>query len=120
MAKKPEMMTSATSAQKAAMDAFTEAAAASGKGFEKLQAEIMAYAKSSTEAFTEATKSIFGAKSLEAAMEAQKSYAKTAFETHIAEMTKLTQLFSESIKSAIEPMTAQAKTFAESFQFKAA
>jgi len=120
MAKKPELIESATSSQKAAMDAFMETAAASGKGFEKFQAEIMAYAKSSGEAFIEAAKSIFGAKSIEAAMEAQKSYAKTAFETHVSEMTKLTQMFSESMKTAIEPMTAQVKTLAGAFQFKAA
>ncbi len=120
MAKKPEVFETASTAQKAAMDAFTESAATYGKGFEKLQAEFMAYAKSSSEAFTEATKAILGAKSLEAAMEAQKAYAKTAFETHMTEMTKLTQIFSESMTTAMAPLGEKMKAFAETFQFKAA
>lgn len=121
MAKKmADTVETATFAQKAAMDALMESAAASGKGFEKFQAEIMAYTKSSAEAFTAAAQAIFGAGSLEAAMEAQKAYAKTAFETHISEMNKLTQIISDSMKSAIEPLGTQVKAFAETFQFKVA
>lgn len=120
MAKKAESIESMTTFPKEAMDAFMEAATTSGKGMEKLQAEILAYAKSSGEAFTAATKAIFGAKSLEAAMEAQQAYVKSAFETHMTEMGKLTQLFSESMKAAFEPIAAQAKTFAGAFTPKAA
>ena len=120
MAKKPESFETVSSFQKEAMDAFMEMATTSGKGFEKLQAEIVAYAKSSGEAFTEATKAIFGAKSIEAALEAQQAYAKSAFETHMTEMSKLSQLFSESMKAALEPVTAQAKAFAQTFELKAA
>ncbi len=120
MAKKPESFEKVSSFQKEAMDAFMEMATTSGKGFEKLQAEILAYAKSSGEAFTEAAKAVFGAKSLEAAFEAQQSYAKSAFEAHVSEMTKLTQLFSESLTAAFEPVATQAKAFAEKFELKAA
>lgn len=117
--KKSESFENVSSFQKEAMDAFMEMATTSGKGFEKLQAEVMAYMKSSGEAFTEATKSIFGAKSLEAAIEAQQAYAKSAFETHMSEMTKLTEMFSESMKTALEPVAAQAKAFAEKFKLAA-
>lgn len=120
MTKKPEVFEEVSSAQKAAMDALTESAAASGKGFEKLQAEFVAYVKSSGEAFTEATKAIFGAKSIEAAMEAQQAYVKSAFEMHMTEMTKLTRLFTDSMKTAIEPFSAQTKGFAQMFQVKVA
>lgn len=120
MTKKAESFDKMTAFQKEAMDAFMESATASGKGFEKLQAEIMAYAKASGDAFTEATKAIFGAKSFEAAMEAQSAYAKSAFESHVAEMTKLSGLVSESMKAAIEPLSAQAKAFAGAFELKAA
>ena len=120
MAKKAESIESMTTFPKEALDAFVEAAATSGKGFEKLQAEFLAYAKSSGEAFTEATKAIFGAKSFEAALEAQQAYVKSAFETHMTEMGKLTQLFSESLKASIEPFAEQAKTFSGAFKLKAA
>ncbi len=120
MAKKAESIESMTTFPKEAMDAFMEAATNSGKGMEKLQAEILAYAKSSGEAFTAATKAIFGAKSFEAAMEAQQAYVKSAFETHMTELGKLTQLFSESMKASLEPIAAQAKTFAGAFTLKAA
>ncbi len=115
VAKTFEGFESASSFQKEALDAFMEAATASGKGFEKLQAELMAYAKSSGEAFNEAAKAIFGAKSLEAAFEAQSAYAKSAFETHVSEMTKLSGIFTESLKTAFEPLTAQTKAFTEKF-----
>ncbi|MFT3808404.1 MAG: phasin family protein [Micropepsaceae bacterium] len=120
MAKKAETIESMTTFPKEALDAFMEAATTSGKGMEKLQAEFMAYAKSSGEAFSAATKAIFGAGSFEAAMEAQQAYVKSAFETHMTEMGKLTQLFSESVKASLEPFAAQARMFAGAFALKAA
>jgi len=120
MAKKSESIESMTAMPKEAMDALMEAVTTSGKGLEKLQAEFLAYAKSSGEAFTAATKAIFGAKSLEAAIEAQQAYVKSAFETHMTEMGKLGQIMSESMKASIEPFVAQTKGFSSMFTPKAA
>lgn len=120
MAKSTENFEKVASFQKEAVDAFVEMAATSGKGFEKLQAEIMAYAKSSGEAFVAASRSIFGAKSFEQAVQAQQDYAKSAFEAHMIEMARLGQMFSDAMKAAIEPVASQAKFVAQKFEFRPA
>lgn len=112
MAVKSVNFEAVSSFQKEAMDALVEAATASGKGFEKFQAELMAYAKTSGEAFNAATKAIFGAKSLDAAIEAQSAYARSAFEAHMSELAKLGGIVSESLKAAMEPLAAQTKALA--------
>ncbi len=119
MARKSETFEQVPSFQKEAVDAFAEMAATSGKGFEKLQSEILLYAKSSSEAFAEAAKSMFGAGSFNAALEVQQAYAKRAFETHVVEMTKIAELFTDSMKAAMEPIVGQAAAISRKFGFKA-
>ena len=106
--------------QKESMEAFMEAAGIAGKGAEKIQAELTAYIKTSTEGLSEASKAIMSSKSLQSAMELQSSYAKSAFEAYVAEMKKMSELIAGTTKSAMEPIQARSKAFMEMMQFKAA
>ena len=106
--------------QKESMEAWMELAGLAGKGAEKIQAELTAYMKASTEGFAEVSKAVMSAKSVQAAMELQSSYAKSAFETYVAEMKKVADLIAGTTKSALEPLQARSKLFMEMVQTKAA
>jgi len=106
--------------QKESMEAWMESAGLAGKGAEKIKAELTAYVKSSTEGFAEVSKAIMSAKSVQTAMELQSSYAKSAFETYVAEMKKVAELISGTTKAAMEPIQARTKLFMEMVQTKAA
>lgn len=97
--------------QKETVEAMVAAAGVAGKGAEKIQSELGAYLKSAGEGFTEASKAIFGAKSVQAAMEAQSAYVKTAFEKYVAEMTKLGELMVGTTQSALEPLQSRSQAF---------
>ncbi|MFO1237258.1 MAG: phasin family protein [Alphaproteobacteria bacterium] len=96
---------------KETVEAMVEAAGVAGKGAEKFQSELGAYLKSAGEGFTEASKAVFSAKSVQAAMEAQSAYAKTAFEKYVAEMTKLSELMVGTTRTALEPLQSRAQAF---------
>jgi phasin family protein len=100
-----------TAMQKEAMEAFMASAEVTSKGAEKIQAELTAYMKSAAEGMTEASKAVFGAKTLKDAMEAQTSYMKTSLETYGAEMTKITEMMSDITRDAMAPFQGPAKSF---------
>lgn len=106
--------------QKESLEAWMEAAGLAGKGAEKIQAELSAYLKTSTEGLAAASKAVFAAKTIQEAVELQSSYAKSSFETYVAEMKKVSELVTATTKTAMEPIQAKAKTFMEMMQFKAA
>lgn len=106
--------------QKESMEAWMEAAGLMGKGAEKLQAELSAYMKSSTESLTAASKAIFGAKTVQEAFDLQSSFAKSSFEGYVAEMKKVSELVSSTTKSALEPIQVKTKEFMEMLKPKAA
>ena len=115
-----EGMKKLASFQKESMEAFMEAAGIASKGAEKIQAELTAYIKTSSEGLSEASKAIMSSKSIQTAMELQSSYAKTAFEAYVAEMKKVSELVTGTTKSAFEPLQARSKAFMEMMQFKVA
>lgn len=102
--------------QKANYEALVASAGVSTKAMEKVGAEVAAYAKSASEGFSEAAKSIFGAKSFQAAMEAQSAYMKSSFEAYVAEMTKVNEMLSGAAREALEPLKTRAQAFTEIFQ----
>lgn len=100
---------------KANFEAFVASAGVSTKAMEKLGAEMASYAKTASEGFSEAAKSIFGAKTLQAAMEAHSDYVKSSFDSYVAELGKINEMMSAATKEAFEPLKARAKAFTELF-----
>jgi hypothetical protein len=47
---------------------------------------------------------LVGAKSVEQAIEVQSQYVKTAYEAHVAEMTKLGEMYTSLVQSAFKPL----------------
>jgi len=76
---------------------------AASKGFQAIAAEVTNYSKKSFEDGTAAAERLFGAKTLEKAIEAQSDYVKTAYEGFIAEATKLGELYADLAKESYKP-----------------
>jgi hypothetical protein len=53
---------------------------------------------------TRALEQLVGAKSVEQAIEVQSQYVKTAYEAHVAEMTKLGEMYTSLVQSAFKPL----------------
>ena len=73
------------------------------KSFQAIATEMADYSKKAVEESTAATEKLFGAKSVEKAIEVQSDYFKTAYEGFVAETTKLGELYSALAQEAYKP-----------------
>jgi phasin family protein len=85
------------------MDATMKSIGAASKGFQAIAAEVTNYSKKSFEDGTAAVERLFGAKTLEKAIEVQSDYVKTAYEGFVAEATKLGELYADLAKESYKP-----------------
>lgn len=91
---------------KDSMDATLKSFGAVSKSWQAITVEIADYSKKLFEQSTAAAEKLVGAKSLEKAIEVQSDYAKTAYETFVAEATKLSELYGDLAKEAYRPFEA--------------
>ena len=89
------------------MDATLKSFGAFSKSLQAITVEIADYSKKVFEQSTAATEKLLGAKSLEKAIEVQSDYAKTAYETFVAEATKLGELYADLAREAYKPFETQ-------------
>jgi len=101
-------------------EAFIQSANVAGKGFETINNEVVAYSRKRIEDGVTAAKAIFGAKSLNEAIELQTAYFRTALDAHVAQFSRLSQLAVDTTKSAAEPISVRAQQVAELIQSEAA
>jgi hypothetical protein len=73
------------------------------KGGQAIAVEVADYSKKAFEDGTAALEKLFGVKSVEKAIELQTDYAKTAYESFVAEATKLGELYADLAKEAYKP-----------------
>jgi len=73
------------------------------KGWQAIATEFADYSKKSFEDGSAALEKLFGAKTLEKAIEVQSDYAKTAYEGFVAEATKLGELYTDLAKETYKP-----------------
>ena len=94
-----------------------EAMVASGKvmakAAEEMNAEVIAFSKKSYEDSMAAAKEIASARSVSEYFEKQTAFAKTSFETFVAEATKLNEMYSQAAKEAFAPLNARFTAAAE-------
>ena len=76
------------------------------KGFQAIAAEVTDYSKKAFEDSTRAFEQLIGAKSIEQAIEIQSQYAKKAYDTYVAEMSKLGEMYVGLAKDAYKPVEA--------------
>ncbi len=101
---------------RANMAAVAESVKVARKGAEAINTRAMGYMKDAMEAGAEATKTVTSAKSFQEAVEAQTTFAKTAFEKYVAELNAMAGLMSTTMKDAVEPINAQAGVVVEKLQ----
>jgi hypothetical protein len=93
--------------QKVAKDGFDATVRSFGetsKSFQAIAAEVTDYSKKVFEDGTRAFEQLIGAKSVEQAIEIQSQYAKKAYETYIAEMSKLGEMYVAIARDAYKPV----------------
>jgi hypothetical protein len=93
--------------QKATKDNYDAALRSYGelnKGFQAIGARVTDYSKRAFEDATRAFEQLVGAKSLEHAIEIQSQYAKKAYDSWVAEASKLGEMYAAVARDAYKPV----------------
>lgn len=98
------------------VEAVVESATAAQKGAEALSQEALAYGKKSWEDGVAAAQTLSQARSVQELLELQTSWAKSATETYLSQVTKMTDLFTASVKDSFKPINERVTASVEKFQ----
>jgi len=98
------------------LEAVVASVTAATKGAEALGAQAMAFSKANFESQVAAAKSLSGAKSVQEVVELQTAFAKTALETYMAEMGRMTETVSASVKDSMKPLNERMTAMVERLQ----
>ena len=98
------------------LEALVASATAAQKGAEAISAQSLAYGKKRWEDGVAAAQSLAAARSVQELVELQTSWAKTAAETYLSEMSKLTDVFTASVKDSFRPINERVSASVEKFQ----
>ena len=98
------------------LEAMAASVAAATKGAETLGAQALAFSKKTMEDNMAAAKALSSAKSMQEAVELQTSFAKSAMETFVAEMTKMSETAAASFKDTFSPLNARVTAAVEKIQ----
>ena len=93
----------------AAVSSFAEV----NKGLQAIAAELTDYSRKTFEDGTRALEQLLGAKSFEQVFQIQSEYARMVYEAHLAELSKLGEMYAGLTRNANKPVEqAAAKTAA--------
>ena len=106
----------ANATSKKNLEAMVASVTAATKGAEALGAQAMAYSKSAFEGQVTAAKSLASAKSMQEVVELQTAFAKTALETYMAELGRMTETVSASMKDSVKPLNERMTAMVERVQ----
>jgi phasin family protein len=98
------------------LEAVIASVTAATKGAETLGAQAMAFSKKSVEDQVAAAKSLSSAKSIQEVVELQTSFAKTALEAYMAEVGKMSETVSASLKDSMKPLNERMTAMVERMQ----
>ena len=98
------------------LEAIVASAAAAQKGVETLSAQSVAFTKKSWEDGVAAAKSMSQARSIQELLELQTTWAKSATEAYLAEVTKATDVLTASVKNSFKPINERVTASVEKFQ----
>ena len=98
------------------LEAVVASVTAATKGAEALGAQAMAFSKTSFEKQVAAAKSLAGAKSVQEVVELQTSFAKGALEAYMAEMGRMSETVSASVKDSLKPLNERVTAAVEKMQ----
>ncbi|MEP6967692.1 MAG: TIGR01841 family phasin [Pseudomonadota bacterium] len=98
------------------LEALVASVTAATKGAETLGARAIAYSKKSVEDQVAAAKTLAGAKSVQEVVELQTAFAKSAFETYVTEMNRMTETVAASVKESMSPINERMTAMVERVQ----
>jgi hypothetical protein len=84
----------------AASQSFSEA----NRGFQALAAEMTDYSKRTFDDAMRTWEQLIGVRSLEKALDIQSQYAKRVYENHMAELSKLAEMYTAMMRDASKPI----------------
>ncbi len=102
--------------QKETYEAFVASAGAFAKGFEKLASEQTTFAKAAFEDTVANAKAVASAKSPQEAFDVNSEFARTAVENNLGQVNKAADLWIETTKQTVEPLTARYSEMVEKIQ----
>jgi phasin family protein len=102
--------------QKANFDAFVEAATTSSKGVESIATIMAASMKAGFERTSGVAKSLMTVKSLQEAVELQADYAKASVAAYIEDLNAMTDVMTETAKTAVKPLSERASAMVSAVQ----
>lgn len=91
---------------KEAIDTALKSYSEVSKGFQAIATETAEYSKKSFQDGVAHLETLAGVKSFEAAFELQSNFAKSSYESFVAEATKLGELYADLAKTAYKPFEA--------------
>jgi len=97
-------------------DAVSKSATVAGKGVESINSEIYSYSKSSIEDAVAASKAVMGSKSVHEAFEFQTDFAKSAFESYVAELSKISEMATATTKDFYAPFKGRVQAWLDTVQ----
>ena len=92
-------------------EAYVASSNALTKGFQAIAQETADFSRKSFEKGTAAFEKLTAAKSVEKALEAQQAFAKESYESLVAQMTKMNELYIATAKEAYKPFEASLAAF---------
>lgn len=95
------------------LDAAVASARTVANGFQAIAAAYGDYSKKSFEDTKSYVEKLSGVKSLDKVLEVQNEYAKTAYETFVAEAQKIGQLYSDLAKETYKPFEGLVAKFSQ-------
>ena len=109
-------MNEANTQSKKNLEALVASATASAKGAEALGAQAMAFSKAIFDTNVTAAKSLAGAKSVQEVVELQTAFAKSALETYMSEVGKMSETVASSVKDTLKPLNERVTAAVERLQ----
>ncbi len=97
-------------------EAVMKSATVAGKGVETINSEIYSYSKQSIEETVAATKAVMGSKSIHEAFEFQSDFAKSAFESYVAQLSKISELSTAAAKDSFAPFKGRMQAWLDVVQ----
>jgi phasin family protein len=92
-------------------EAYVASANALSKGMQNFAQQAAEYSRRSFEQTSQAYEKVTAAKSLEKALEVQQGFAKEAYETFVAQMSKFGELYTATAQEAYKPFEASFQAF---------
>ena len=109
-------LTEANTHSKKNIEAMVASVTAAARGAETVGAQAMAFSKKAFDDQVAAARSLAGAKSVQEVVELQTSLARTFLENYMAEVGKLTETVSSSVKDSMKPLNERVTDLVEKLQ----